>query len=154
MEQAAAFLESVPQLAVERAVPREHYPIQMVVHPAAQAQQQQPPAQDSLLTAQGGLEQRGKTDADAPAEAASGDRCHLNPEVDPSTPAASTPGEHKEDDKMGDKGGKRSAEEADCFPENGEGEEEAGQPSAKKPAATRRTVRISDTPEDDSLLKA
>ena len=43
LEQAAASLQSVPQLVAERAVPREHHPIQMVVPPAAQEQQQQLP---------------------------------------------------------------------------------------------------------------
>ena len=100
----------------------------MVAPPADQAQQQQPPA-DSLLKAQGDLEQRDKVDADTPAA------------------------EEKKDDSMGDKGGKRSAEEAECFPEIGQAEDEAGQPNAKKPAAAK-TVCTSTTPENDSLLKA
>ena len=54
---------------------------------------------------------------------------------------------------MGDKGGKRSAEEADCFPEIGQAEDVSSQPSAKKPAAAKAECTAT-APEQDSLLKA
>ncbi len=103
LEQAAASLQSVPQLVAERAVPKEQHPIQMVT-----------PLANSLLSAQGDLQQRDQAAADAPAAE-----------------------EHKKDDTMGDKGGKRSAEEAEHFPEIGQAEEESSHPSAKKPAAAK-----------------
>ena len=125
----------------------------MVAPPAAQEQQQQQLPVEAI-SASGDRSQSEQIKADTSADTASGDRCPLSPEIDPSTPAASTPGEQKDDDTMGDKGGKRTAEEADCFPEIGEGEEEAVQSSAKKPAATRRSVRISEVPDEDVLVNA
>ena len=101
----------------ERAVPKEQHPIQMV-----------PP--NSLLGAQGDLQQRGPDDADAPAAE-----------------------EQRKDDTIGDKGGKKSAEEADCFPEIGQTEEGSSQPNAKKPAAAKAECTVT-APEQDSLLKA
>ena len=54
LEQAAASLQSVPQLVAERAVPKEQHPIQEVA------------PSNSLLGAQGDLQQRGPDDAEAP----------------------------------------------------------------------------------------
>ena len=61
--------------------------------------------------------------------------------------------EQKKDDTMGDKGGKRSAEESDCFPKIGQTEDVSSQPSAKKPAAAKAECTAT-APEQDSLLKA
>ena len=54
---------------------------------------------------------------------------------------------------MGDKGGKRSAEAAECFPEIGQAEDEFSQPSAKKPVAAKAECTAT-APEQDTLLKA